>query len=1027
MSTTTPIGILAAPLSIDGVGADKVLPPDAHLNGVTLRIPPWPAPSVRPGNGDLLEIWILEPGATAETLFYSNRFPVPVVFPASIPLPAQYLQLNGNIRLTYRVTAEDTGNPDISLPQSFIVRRAIPVNLKAPTFPSATLWGYLNCSSSPALWVAVIVRVPAQPGRFLANDVLELNWKGFSSLNGSGNAIPGTALRLRKTLTGQEAGSVQGFNFRLGSDKYEKHIKPMVINASALADYTHFRKGVALGRSAPGLVKIDRGVSGSPPCGPITQGVSSSTVVDHTNAGKTSIPGTCSQESRDFSLGHNVDDSTINSSMEYTNMNMQVKSGGVLALPPTIVDALPDGRIPLQQLKVDRRVTFQLADIDDKSPDGAISIELHVHPKGVTPIEFDPTWRVLELLKASQPGADWTFPIDFNVIGAALDQLVDKFDMNGEYPEYGATFIIYDINGNPDISDPPLEFKVDLTAPYQRQPGTGNGSGARPLLISPIGLPTRIDDAWLADPVNAGGINVTIPTGYTKFEALLDLVSFYISRQTTFTGMQGDDRGVSIIDSPLPVGGVINISLAMLRGLDDGPHYYSYNLKDAPGNISNNSAITLLFSRVSAPAPVLGVPRIPVTGLNGQTPITFATVTPPFTAEMLIDFPLNSLPGDRIIPHISDSNGNVYDLPDEQIPSDGTTGPLSWKLDYDFFARVFGDPNGQDDVQCEYWYELSRPTIPTNLVSTPQQFFVLDFSYAGPLQPNLPELFNPNIRPVVIQGAGTPVPAPNTLGPAQAGLDAIITWPLWTDQNRPLTGREIVTFFYQGRQVGNPVGVQVGQTTVDTPLPWATILAEGNGSGATAREAFIRIEYPGSANPMTQIPVTPVNVTAIVINLPPPQIIVSAFRTPTGTLIPERAVTAINCPSLDHPSVPNGPMPPYAARGLRIRIQRDLNIPTGATVDLVLEGQVTNTVGGAVIPGTRITDTGTMPATGVLEFNLRDYNAIRTIQLPSPGPGQRPATRFARIAYTVNGITSEVIYPVALLNSSLVYCEQNRP
>ena len=51
----------------------------------------------------------------------------------------------------------------------------------------------------------------------------------------------------------------------------------------------------------------------------------------------------------------------------------------------------------------------------------------------------------------------------------------------------------------------------------------------------------------------------------------------------------------------------------------------------------------------------------------------------------------------------------------------------------------------------------------------------------------------------------------------------------------------------------------------------------------------------------------------------------------------------------------------------------------------------------------------------------------RTIQLPSPGPGQRPATRFARIAYTVNGITSEGTFPVALLNSSLVYCEQNRP
>ncbi|MDR7104618.1 hypothetical protein ACVK1X_003225 [Pseudomonas sp. PvR086] len=268
MSTSTPIGIFAAPLSIDGVGADKVLPPDAHLNGVTLRIPPWPAPSLKPGKSDLLQIWIREPGATSDTRFYHNLFPVKVEFPTSIHLPSQFLQLIGDITLTYKVTSGDTENEDDSLAQVFILKRPVPVNLKEPVFPNATLWGYLNCRTSPAIWVVVTVRVPAQPGRFLAGDVCELGWVGFSSLNGSGNAIPGTALSMRKTLTQQEADSAQGFDFRLESDKYEKHIKPMVINASALAQYTLYRKGVALGRSAPGLVKIDRGVSGNPPCGP---------------------------------------------------------------------------------------------------------------------------------------------------------------------------------------------------------------------------------------------------------------------------------------------------------------------------------------------------------------------------------------------------------------------------------------------------------------------------------------------------------------------------------------------------------------------------------------------------------------------------------------------------------------------------------------------------------------------------------------------------------------------------------------
>ncbi|WP_460163837.1 hypothetical protein [Pseudomonas sp. S2_F03] len=177
---------------------------------------------------------------------------------------------------------------------------------------------------------------------------------------------------------------------------------------------------------------------------------------------------------------------------------------------------------------------------------------------------------------------------------------------------------------------------------------------------------------------------------------------------------------------------------------------------------------------------------------------------------------------------------------------------------------------------------------------------------------------------------------------------------------------------------------------------------------------------------MKQLVTTKVDVTAIVINLPVPQIIVSAFRTATP-LVPERIVTGINCPSLNRPTVVNGPMPPYQPRQLRIRVRRDANIPTGATVDLVFEGRTTNAVGAPAISNTLITASAPMPPTGDLEFRLTDYTSIRTIQLPSTAPGQRPVTRYARIAYTVNGIETQVTVPVALLNSSLVYCEQERP
>ncbi|WP_426205910.1 hypothetical protein [Pseudomonas sp. TWP3-1] len=268
MSAKKAVGIFALPLTIDGVGADQVLPADAHINGVTLRIPPWVAPTLKPGTRDLLEVWIREPGASSETRFHSSTYPFPVVFPGSIHLPAQYLQLIGSCTLRYRVTAGDTGNEDDAIPQDFILRRSIPINLKEVTFPNATLWGYFNCTTSPPIWVVVIIRVPAQPGRFRANDVCELDWGGFTTLNGV-NAIPGTALRLPKTLSQQEATSPQGFDFRIESIHYDKHIKPMEINASALASYTLYRNGVALGKSAVELVKFDRGIPGqSVSCGP---------------------------------------------------------------------------------------------------------------------------------------------------------------------------------------------------------------------------------------------------------------------------------------------------------------------------------------------------------------------------------------------------------------------------------------------------------------------------------------------------------------------------------------------------------------------------------------------------------------------------------------------------------------------------------------------------------------------------------------------------------------------------------------
>jgi hypothetical protein len=709
--------------------------------------------------------------------------------------------------------------------------------------------------------------------------------------------------------------------------------------------------------------------------------------------------------------------------MEFTKMNTQVKSGEVLAEEPVVVDLLPDNRLTYKQLKEDRNIKVRLTGIDSTDPDSGAKVELYILPEGEDVVEGDYTYLVATKEKSQQPGGDWSFPVEFDLDTSGLG-LEDVHDLAGEYNPYNFAFVIYDAFDNVDTSayTPVL---VDLTAPYQRQPGTGNGTGVRPYRLTlDATVPSIVDDAWLSDPANAGGLSLTIPHAYQKFEADNDKVNFYISTQTTFSLMQGEPPAFT---GAVPATGIINIPLAFLRALDEGTYYYSYNLTDLPGNISNNANITLLFQRVKTAAPVLHPPKIPVTN-GGQLPINFSLVTEPPTTRVImeIDIPDNALPGDRIIPYLFSTEDGPIALPEDSVPPVGTPGPLRFELDYSTLATLFGDANKEDETELEYWYELERSTISPNPVSE-RRFAVIDFSYAGPEQPNLPDPENPNIAPVVVQGAGTPVPAPNTLGPNQAGLPAVMSWPVWNDPNRPVTGREIVKFYYQGKQVGAPVPVRQGATTVTTELPWLTILTEGNGSaaGGDAREAYITIEYPGG-NLMKQQVTTKVDVTAIVIDLPAPQIVISSFRSPTGTTVPERIATLINCPSLNHPQVADGPMPPYAPRYLRIRIRRDANIPNGATVDLEFEGRVTNTPGGAAIPNTLITESAPMPATGDLEFRLTDYAKIREIQLPKNGT-QRPPVRYARIAYTVNGIESETIATVQLLNSSLVYCDEERP
>ncbi|WP_309677454.1 hypothetical protein [Pseudomonas sp.] len=266
-TTSAGIGLFAQPFTVEGVDPNDPtaqLPPDASTNGVYLNIPLWESPSQEVGKSDLLEIWVLEPGVTVERLFYRNAFPVPISIPAQFHLPPQYLQREGEISLWYRVTLGDNGNEDSASPQRFTLRLQVPTNLAEPVFPNATLWGYLNCRSVPSMWEEIRVRIPPQAGKFEGDDECFLDWESFRSLNGVG-AIPNTSTRFSKRLSEQEADN--GFTFVLM--QYDRLIRPIQGLGSALVSYSLYRNNVPVGKSAVGLVKIDRVIPGNKEfCGP---------------------------------------------------------------------------------------------------------------------------------------------------------------------------------------------------------------------------------------------------------------------------------------------------------------------------------------------------------------------------------------------------------------------------------------------------------------------------------------------------------------------------------------------------------------------------------------------------------------------------------------------------------------------------------------------------------------------------------------------------------------------------------------
>lgn len=255
--------VTAAPLRIDGVSD---LDPEGHIpleqltNGTTIRIPRWPRFPGPPDPGEAPHfsiLYIYWNQNSVETLLYERTYTYVDDRPEfTFPLTAQQMSAEGTALIYYVLEGYD-GNYDRSDRRQLTIRHA---RLNPPEFPSATLNGYLNCDTLPPIWEKILIGILPETV-FRERDELILEWQGFATLNGEPPELT-PKYEIPKTLSVNDAS--KGFIMEI---PFVPYVKPMVDEDSAVAQYRLVRNGIVVARSEKGYVKIDRKLSGSPPCG----------------------------------------------------------------------------------------------------------------------------------------------------------------------------------------------------------------------------------------------------------------------------------------------------------------------------------------------------------------------------------------------------------------------------------------------------------------------------------------------------------------------------------------------------------------------------------------------------------------------------------------------------------------------------------------------------------------------------------------------------------------------------------------
>ena len=932
-ATDRSIGILASPLSVEGIDdndLDGYVPRNILLNGTRIIIPYWPGPEPQD------ELWIdLNQGGTVTRIyeeFYSPPQPSFLYF----NLTPAHLATDGVALLSYVIWKGGGGIPEPSPERKLTIDHAPILVLNEPTFPHATVWGYLNNKTVPPLTSGATVLIPTANSPAAVGDKAKLYWQGYSSLNGSGSPVPGTYGDWEITL---EPKHINGH--WLFVVPFDSNVRPLIANASAIAHWQLFKGGRLVGESKKGLVKIDRVTPGeSGPSGLSTQG-------DGNMAIKI-VPRTARPDSNGVK---NID-----------------------PLADIAIDTLADGLIAKSVLDTGF-VTINFTRTAEEFDQDELELEYGV--KGQTLTLWDQ--KILLGPVAGRPVG--TIPIQLPA------SLFPELPAPATPTTYEVEFELYKAGGGINEPTNRLEFVIDKTAPFGSKRSDNAGNTVVTLVVPtptpqfvnpPSDAQRTITEAWLAEPANAN-LNFTVNVGY-PLRRLDDNLRVWL--------ISGAQR-VEVWNAAVPASGAFTIANTVLRTFPNGRVKIQYQWKDLPGNESRESAASDVLTLALAQPPVSTKgPLVPKTDPNYTTALYLDDFAGGITAIVESAFITNAEPGDEIFITIEDATDATNYVNLTSQPWVANTN-LTFALTYTDLSQIFNDAD--EPKMANIWYEIVRPGIPN--AESPIQLITLAFDYAGPTNPDLPDLTNRDIVLPVVTGDSNTA---NNLRPGDRNSPGKFKVTLAIGQP-PITSAELAKCYINGQFVGeltpfvDVVEFEVSVSAdIISSLPIGTV------------DAYWTIQKTGSDKNVMKSRIQPVTVAGAAIPLPLPTI-------------------RVRSPALRDYIECYGMISPTSNMVLGLQIKKDSLLPPGKTITAHFAAY-RDQAGTDLIPGTEDSKDYVIKAADVPDVAPVASAAIFKLAQPFIG-----AIAYGKYWYTtdINGQQSSepVIKRVDNITSNFNYCD----